>query len=208
MITIEVTAALLPLRVQLLKMHLGRQLVVAVAIVAMLAGAGCKKKSKTVPPTVAPTISVPPPEPEPPPTPPPVLTSPLPNVKQPVPKKPKVKAHKPKKTAVPPASAEKPEPPKTVVENTTKPADSNVQITAEVPQGAANQRRQQAEDLLQAAESNLRRISRPLSDGEQAMQRQVRNFITQSRLAIQDNDIERAYNLANKANLLSQELVK
>ena len=34
------------------------------------------------------------------------------------------------------------------------------------------------------------------------------NFITQSRLALGDGDLERAYNLATKANLLSQELAK
>lgn len=81
-------------------------------------------------------------------------------------------------------------------------------ITAEVPQNAATQRRQQTEQLLQATETNLRRINRRLSSGEESMQRQVRNFITQSRLAIQDNDLERAYNLATKANLLSQELIR
>lgn len=186
-------------------MHLGRKLVLAVAVGALLAGAGCKKKPKVVPPT-PPTITLPPAEQEPPPTPPPVMTEPLPKVAQPVPKKPKVKLKKPKKNAPAPAEAEKPA--KTVIDNTSKPADSNVQISVEVPQSAANLRRQQTEDLLQATEANLRRINRSLSDGEQSMQRQVRNFITQSRLAMQDNDLERAYNLATKANLLSQELVK
>lgn len=187
-------------------MHLGRKLVLAVTVGAFLTAAGCKKKPKVVPPT-PPTITLPPAEQEPPPTPPPVLTEPLPKVAQPVPKKPKVKAKKPRKNAPAPAEAEPPAP-KTVIDNNAKPADSNVQITVEVPQGAADLRRRQTEDLLQATEANLRRINRSLSDGEQSMQRQVRNFITQSRLAMQDNDIERAYNLATKANLLSQELVK
>jgi len=83
-----------------------------------------------------------------------------------------------------------------------------VQISAEVPPPAANLRRQQTEGLLQSAEWNLKRINRSLTDGEESMQRQVRNFITQSRLALGDGDLERAYNLATKANLLSQELAK
>jgi hypothetical protein len=83
-----------------------------------------------------------------------------------------------------------------------------VQISAEVPQPAANLRRQQTESLLQAAEWNLKRVNRTLTDGEESMQHQVRNFITQSRLALTDGDVERAYNLATKASLLSQELVK
>lgn len=70
------------------------------------------------------------------------------------------------------------------------------------------QQRRGTEQLLQSAESNLRKVSRTLSDSEQAMARQVRNYITQSRLATQDGDLERAYKLAVKANLLSGELAK
>lgn len=79
-----------------------------------------------------------------------------------------------------------------------------MQIGTQVPQGTA----QNTAQLLQAAESNLRRVTRSLSDGEQAMMRQVRNYISQSRTATHDGDLERAYNLAMKANLLSVELAK
>jgi hypothetical protein len=40
------------------------------------------------------------------------------------------------------------------------------------------------------------------------MLRQVRTYIAQSHSASQDGDLERAYNLAMKANLLSGELAK
>ena len=73
-----------------------------------------------------------------------------------------------------------------------------------MPQGTA----QNTEQLLQSAEANLRRVNRQLSDPEQGMMRQIRNYIAQSRLATHDGDLERAYNLAIKANLLSNELAK
>jgi hypothetical protein len=40
------------------------------------------------------------------------------------------------------------------------------------------------------------------------MLRQARNYIAQSTQALQAGDIERAYNLAVKANLLTNELTK
>ena len=68
--------------------------------------------------------------------------------------------------------------------------------------------RQQTTSLLGSAESNLSNIHRSLSGDEQQMVSQIRNYIAQSRKAMSDGDLERAYNLANKANLLSSELVK
>ena len=83
-------------------------------------------------------------------------------------------------------------------------SEGQAQIAAQAPQGTA----QNTEQLLQTAEGNLRKVTRQLSDGEQAMLRQARTYIAQSRSASQDGDLERAYNLAMKANLLSGELAK
>jgi len=197
-------------------MRPGKKLILAVSALALMGSAGCKKKTpRTAPVTQPPTITQP--EPEKPPVQTPPETQPIvvvPPATQPEPEptpapKPKPRPHK-KKTQ--PSTEIKP--------STTKPAttpkpptdagkpEGNVQISAEVPQNVVNQRRQQTEDLLNAAEANLKKINRGLTDGEQSMQRQVRNFITQSRLAIQDGDFERAYNLAMKAQQLSQELAK
>jgi len=207
-------------------MRFGKSTVLLLAVLALLAGAGCKKKKPNLPAqTQPPTITQPEPEkppvqgePEqiPPATPPATEPEPKPT---PAPTKPKPSAHRKKPSTTTPAtntdanakpSAAKPAngSGKTIVDNNAKPTDSNVQISAEVPQNVANQRRQQTEDLLNTAEANLKRVTRSLTDGEQSMQRQVRNFITQSRLAIQDGDFERAYNLATKAQQLSQELAK
>ncbi len=202
-------------------MRLRNNLVLAVALLATLGVVGCKKKKPNVPAqTAPPTVTQP--EPEKPPaepqpeqiplsTPPVTETEPTPTPPAP---KPKPKAHRKKPattqsatTSTDKPSATKPASPAKTSPDASKPSET-VQISAEVPQNVANQRRQQTEDLLNTAEVNLKKINRSLTDGEQSMQRQVRNFITQSRLAIQDGDFERAYNLATKAQQLSQELVK
>lgn len=72
----------------------------------------------------------------------------------------------------------------------------------------AEQQRQQTTNLLGAAENNLANIHRSLNADEQNMVAQIRNYIAQSRKAMSDGDLERAYNLANKANLLASELGK
>ena len=72
----------------------------------------------------------------------------------------------------------------------------------------AEREKQQTSSLLGSAESNLSNIHRSLTSDEQQMVSQIRNYIAQSRKAMTDGDLERAYNLANKANLLSSELVK
>jgi hypothetical protein len=64
------------------------------------------------------------------------------------------------------------------------------------------------DQLLQTAESNLNGIKRTLNKDEEAMLAQIREFITQSRKATTENDPGRAYNLAVKARVLSDELVK
>ncbi len=203
-------------------MKAGKYLVLALASAVLLGGAGCKKKKPNLPPqTQPPTITqpqpeTPPVEPQPEPTPPvttPPTTQPEPEPAPPTPK-PKPHAKKKKTTPAPTENASKPSAAKP--SSASKPAaeapaskpNDNVQISAELPQNVASQRRQQTEDLLNTAELNLKRVNRTLTDGEQSMQRQVRNFITQSRLAIQDGDFERAYTLATKAQQLSQELAK
>jgi outer membrane biosynthesis protein TonB len=98
----------------------------------------------------------------------------------------------------PPAQPAPPKPPATGA------GEGQTQIAAQVPWGTA----QSTEQLLQTAEGNLRKVTRQLSDSEQAMLRQARTYIAQSRAATQDGDLERAYNLAIKANLLSGELAK
>ena len=92
--------------------------------------------------------------------------------------------------------------------STTTNGSDAMTISPDLPKNELDSQKRATEQMLQAAEANLRRLNRDLSDGEKNMARQVRNYITQSRLATQDGDLERAHNLAVKAQLLSAELVK
>jgi hypothetical protein len=183
---------------------------------------GCNRnKNRQIPPqATVPLIAVPPTaqagqHPAPPlqTTPPPATSAQTGAIRQPSasranPKPQKSSAHKnvpatAKQT--PPVQAAQPAQP--VQPAPQKPpggSEVQVQIAAQAPQGTA----QNTEQLLQAAEGNLRKVTRQLSDGEEAMLRQARNYIAQSRSASQDGDLERAYNLAMKASLLSGELAK
>jgi len=104
--------------------------------------------------------------------------------------------------AAPPSEAPKPEPAK------PNSPDPSVQITADIPRAAVQSERQNTEQLLRNSDGKLSHINRNLSDSEQGMLRQARNYILQSNQALQGGDIERAYNLAVKANLLANELAK
>lgn len=64
------------------------------------------------------------------------------------------------------------------------------------------------DQLLKNAQTNLNAINRQLSKEEEGKRSQVLEFITQSQNATNANDPSRAYNLALKASLLSDELVK
>ncbi len=191
-------------------MRLGRNLLLATVALALTTGVACHRKKPNIPAKVQPpTIeqpTIPPVASQPAPTPPTVT----PGETRPSPTEPApAKAKKPKRhRRTVPASTATNTPPKPAPKPDTTQPDTNVQITAEIPQNVANARRQQTEGLLQASETNLKKINRALTDGEESMQRQVRNYITQSRLAMQDGDLDRAYQLASKAQQLSQELIK
>jgi outer membrane biosynthesis protein TonB len=187
----------------------------AAALCLALLAAGCAKKTaRATPMVLVPTIESQP-QPEPPsPNPPDTNTNaapqtvpantpqrdaqkPKPKPRKPVPRKPAQSAQTP-----PVAETPKPEP----VKPTT--GDNSVQITADVPRAAVQSQRQNTENLLRNSEGKLSHINRGLSDSEQGMLRQARNYIAQSNQALQGGDIERAYNLAVKANLLANELAK
>ena len=63
--------------------------------------------------------------------------------------------------------------------------------------------------MLAATESNLKKISgQQLNSSQQDMVSQIRQFMAQSKAAVDDGDMERARTLAWKAQVLSEELVK
>ena len=65
------------------------------------------------------------------------------------------------------------------------------------------------EQLKLATEENLKKTAgRQLSPSQQEMKNQIKQFMEQSKTALAAGDLDRAHNLASKAHLLSDELVK
>jgi hypothetical protein len=112
------------------------------------------------------------------------------------------------KKPTPPSSTARNTPPKIVVKpDSAQPSATPGQIS---PGSSGDVSHDQAntEQLLQSSESNLNGIKRQLSSDEQAIVAQIRDYMTQSRQAIKENDLVRARNLALKAHLLSDDLAK
>ncbi len=206
-------------------MRIARATVAGILLASMLALGGCKKKKPAVPPpqAQAPTISQPEPEVQPPVPATSEPNRPQPEAPPPEPApaatpapapKPKTKPRHTAKKQVPAPPVEKPaenpaekEPSKTVVtEGGTQPATP--QLSASMSHDQAIHQKLNTNQLLEATDYNLKSISRALSADEQAMLQHIRSYMQQSRDAAKDGDTERAYNLALKAHLLSDELIK
>jgi len=188
-----------------LSMRFRRSISFLLLVVTLGGLSACKKKKPVLPPPQAqvPSIILPLPEPLPPPT-----TSPEPNRPQPqnVPvaeEKPPVKKHPrvAKKPQQPPATAPVAQP------QPQRPAQDTQLTATNDPQEALHQQLNTTQ-LLDATESNLKTLNRSLNTDEQAMIQHIRSYIQQSRTALDQKDFERAYNLAYKARLLSDELIK
>jgi hypothetical protein len=82
------------------------------------------------------------------------------------------------------------------------------QLSAALSRDDALNRKFTTTQLLEATETNLRNLTRLLSSDEQAILQHIRSYVQQARSATDMGDVERAYNLALKAHLLSDELVK
>jgi len=100
-------------------------------------------------------------------------------------------------------------PPKRIIPaEKAEPTPAAGQISPGPTPAEAGQNQVSTEQLLQSAENNLNGIKRQLSKDEDAMRTQAREFISQSRKAIGENDPARAHILAVKAQLLSVELTR
>jgi hypothetical protein len=118
----------------------------------------------------------------------------------------KPKKHHPAHKAVAPAATPATgTPPKTVVRNGSA-ADPTVDLSpAPGPQEAS--RAQAYNQLLATTDANLQKISgRQLSPDQEDTVKQIKSYMEQAKGAAKDGDVQRAYNLAVKANLLSAEL--
>ena len=197
-------------------MNIWRQFAASVLALSLLLSVACTKKKPQLPPQAqAPTISVPVADEiseTAPPPPPPEQEAPAAE-----PQKPKPPPRHRKKPAQPSASSPE-NTPATSTGNATvaaahpppSPAESapDTAIAADVSSQQVSQQKQTTAELLAATAKNLKSVNRKLNHAEQAMVAQIKTYIDQSRKATSDNDFERAYNLANKARLLSDALVK
>lgn len=99
-------------------------------------------------------------------------------------------------------------PPKKVVNSDSANAPSAGQISPSLSHNEVIHDQATTEQLLQSTEASLNGIKRQLSTDEQAVVAQIRDYMNQSRQATKANDLTRAYNLALKARLLSDDLAK
>jgi outer membrane biosynthesis protein TonB len=211
--------------------------VVVVSLALMLTLTGCnKKKQATLPPqSQAPTVETPK-EPEPTASAPAEPSTVEPSTNTPstttapsepattataTTTKPKPKPRKPKNnnkpvnsasdgtvppaTATPPANNSPTQNSKVVVPQGGEAAPGQISAAGPDDDGRS---RQTIEQLLQSTDTNLRSINRQLNDNERAMVEQIKTYMAQARTASTDGDLTRANNLALKAHLLSDELVK
>ena len=87
-------------------------------------------------------------------------------------------------------------------------ADPVVQLAPSVTDQQASQQRQSTAQLLAATDANLNQISaRQLTSSQQDMVNQIRNYMQQAKTAETAGDLQRARNLAFKAQLLSDEVL-
>ncbi len=204
-------------------MNIVRQFVTILLALVLLTGTGCQKKQPQIPsqakappaepiPTPLPPeiAQETPPEPEPEPPPQPV------KVEEPKPQPPK---HRRKKPSSSQTAAQSGEATSTSSANNTvaaarppaNPASGappDTAIAADVSNAQLTQQKHTTAQLLEATEKTLNDLPHNLSHDEEQMVAQIRSYLTQSRKATMDGDFERAYNLATKAHLLSDAMVK
>ena len=187
----------------------------AILILAMLGLlSSCKRKPKVPQPqSQAPTITrseprvspQPPPQPEPLPRTRPPLEPTTPPSETPAtttaPKPKTRRRHVAKKPATPIEKGK-------TAEKESGDIPAGGQLSAGISENEATRQRESAAQLRASTEKDLQSITWQLSSDEQSMVQQIRAYVAQSRSADESGDIERAYNLAVKAHLLSGELAK
>ena len=88
-------------------------------------------------------------------------------------------------------------------------AEPAVQLAPDVSQQQASSQRQGTTQLLASTDESLKKLSgRQLASNQQEMVQQIRKYMEQAKAASDAGDLDRAHNLAVKANLLAQELAK
>lgn len=88
-------------------------------------------------------------------------------------------------------------------------ADPEIQISPSLTEEQASHQRQNTTQLLASTDANLKKVSGgPISPSQQDVVNQIRKYMEQAKAADDAGDPQRAHNLAFKAHLLSDDLVK
>jgi ElaB/YqjD/DUF883 family membrane-anchored ribosome-binding protein len=206
-------------------MSTARQFVCSFLVLASLWTEACNKKKPVLPPFApAPTIAAELPDeiPENPETPAPEVAQ-APVVLPPAKTKPKKPTHTTAKKTTPTATATSaavvaPPPPANTTQTVaslrpprnpgSEASPPDTAITAAMPSEAITKQKENTAQIVDATENSLKNLSRQLSDEEKAMKSQIQSYLQQSRKATTDGDFERAFNLAKKAQLLADALIK
>jgi hypothetical protein len=170
------------------------------AVSAVMAGCASKHIVRAAPPSV----SAPPPDetsPMPPPeTPPPVTTTEEPAPEVPSPAPPPVPGKRP-------AAPRRPAPAETADPTPAKPAPP--QISPQLSPRDLEATKKNTTANITTAEQNLQLANgKQLSAAQKDLTEKIKGFLSQSHEAIMADDWVRAQNLAEKARVLSAELVK
>ena len=103
----------------------------------------------------------------------------------------------------------KPCPPPKVVVRDGGTAEPTVKLKGGSSATQASQQRSTTDQLAQATDANLKKIAElSLTPSQQEIVGQIKQFMEQSKAAVAAGDLERGHNLAMKAHLLSDELLK
>jgi hypothetical protein len=89
-------------------------------------------------------------------------------------------------------------------------SEPTAQISAGgVSKEQASHQLQNTTQLLAATNTNLQKLSsRPLNPGQQDTVKQIRTYMEQAKAATDAGDLQRGHNLASKAQMLSDDLLK
>jgi hypothetical protein len=116
------------------------------------------------------------------------------------------KHHRTHKAVAPAGTPAETGPTKTVVRNGGT-ADPTVDLSPDLSPQQASHQIESTNQLLATSDANLKKISgRQLSANQQDTVKQIKSYMEQAKGAANDGDVQRAYNLALKANLLAAEL--
>src|SRR5258708_15077726 len=88
-------------------------------------------------------------------------------------------------------------------------SDPGAELAPGLTAGEASRQRHNAEQLLSATQDKLKGLAgRAMDARKQETLEQIRNYMEGARSALKEGDVRRANTLAQKAHLLSDDLVK